>query len=962
MLYFYRCQNQQWAGYYSDPEADCHMFHICVHRHDEIEQFSFMCPNQTVFDQRLLVCVWLDNFDCSSAPSLYSVNEGVFEDLENDFEIPETRSQGKSLSPNTFSPEPEERSFVEIENDISSLGKSLSSEGLKSEKTHTKLQIKSEGLKDKATTQSVPNNKVWGSERSYIARKGDAKIESIDEAKVSTGIKNIEETKAALHKDVAKKHESIKLLNKSLETSEKKVKEAFDKGKEINTSNQREIQETQRKKSQTFSTIKSEKNLFSHQRDNKESSKLNLKFKNTSFKENHDDFRVSVLKLPNNTQSSNFDNSKPFDSEDNKKQVNIHLAAKEIPSTIKTTSQAKLSSRLPFTVNRANIKKTSQTHSFQNTANKLGKKIILNNEFKTDRQSLPNKEKLEKISLTQSKDSSKIVAPKKKLFLQTTPSTTSQKLTETQKDSSQSIQGKGTSIQSDTSKSSIEKISIQKSKAKPTLKVSTTASSKSHSTPSKTTTIQKEKSRFASQLFERNENKKEDEILQSQLSQTIPTQTLSRQRNEPKKISEDKSTHVLRNNKAKSLKKEEQHKDENVLKSPQGHRSGILKSIGRIRNDGDLLPSNKQPPKSASPKQQTKTNVNRVQSSPRITSRPSSKFSTSRKSTPRKTHSFGLTEHDILQELLRNVTIIRSKALLNSKFGRSTNIRRNRRVNIQNIDDLQDDIPQKQEDKEFGVNAGLYQTKKSEYIPAASKKLDSSKNSKNFLSSSRKESNKTYTTSPFEIPVPQSKRIYSKYSRGITSQNPNSGRLTKQNIENATSLSAPIPKHKILNIPTKGIPLTIPRIPLVDHYHSRPYISPPFLTSSEEEVPVLIVSRADAESNEQNQKKVYLNTIKADDKKKPSQERFETRLNLEPEKQTTLLPASLPTNPYYTARTPKKKISWADYLNPKKEGLEDRTKQNEDKLSSSSYGHEYRSPKYSGKAYGLLATPPYGLK
>ncbi|KAL7644830.1 UNVERIFIED_CONTAM: hypothetical protein RMT77_004643 [Armadillidium vulgare] len=97
----FRCENQQWAGYYSDPEADCQVFHICIRREEKLEQFSFLCPNETVFHQQLLVCVWWDGFDCSSSPSLYYLNENIFEDHGSnlDLEAHVAISQGKTLIP-----------------------------------------------------------------------------------------------------------------------------------------------------------------------------------------------------------------------------------------------------------------------------------------------------------------------------------------------------------------------------------------------------------------------------------------------------------------------------------------------------------------------------------------------------------------------------------------------------------------------------------------------------------------------------------------------------------------------------------------------------------------------------------------------------------------------------------------------------------------------------------------------
>ncbi|XP_054712834.1 U-scoloptoxin(01)-Cw1a-like [Uloborus diversus] len=69
-------------GYYADPEVNCQVFHICPGAYGR-GQFSFLCPNQTVFNQAYLVCDHPYNVDCSTADGLYSVNNNFFA-LEDD--------------------------------------------------------------------------------------------------------------------------------------------------------------------------------------------------------------------------------------------------------------------------------------------------------------------------------------------------------------------------------------------------------------------------------------------------------------------------------------------------------------------------------------------------------------------------------------------------------------------------------------------------------------------------------------------------------------------------------------------------------------------------------------------------------------------------------------------------------------------------------------------------------------
>ncbi|XP_060526598.1 pro-resilin-like [Cylas formicarius] len=71
----FRCDQQQYPGYYADVETRCQVFHICANN----KTYDFLCPNGTIFHQEYLVCVWWDQFDCNSAPSLFGVNENIYD-------------------------------------------------------------------------------------------------------------------------------------------------------------------------------------------------------------------------------------------------------------------------------------------------------------------------------------------------------------------------------------------------------------------------------------------------------------------------------------------------------------------------------------------------------------------------------------------------------------------------------------------------------------------------------------------------------------------------------------------------------------------------------------------------------------------------------------------------------------------------------------------------------------------
>ncbi|KAG7154396.1 U-scoloptoxin(01)-Cw1a-like 29, partial [Homarus americanus] len=50
----FRCEDQETPGYYADEEAECQVFHICVSEGRRVRQYSFLCPNGTVFSQQYL--------------------------------------------------------------------------------------------------------------------------------------------------------------------------------------------------------------------------------------------------------------------------------------------------------------------------------------------------------------------------------------------------------------------------------------------------------------------------------------------------------------------------------------------------------------------------------------------------------------------------------------------------------------------------------------------------------------------------------------------------------------------------------------------------------------------------------------------------------------------------------------------------------------------------------------------
>merc|ERR1712173_529903 len=72
----FTCDGQVDGGYYSDPEAECQVFHICTaDGAGGLAKYSFLYPNGTLFNQNYFICDWWFNFDCAEAEGLYSLND-----------------------------------------------------------------------------------------------------------------------------------------------------------------------------------------------------------------------------------------------------------------------------------------------------------------------------------------------------------------------------------------------------------------------------------------------------------------------------------------------------------------------------------------------------------------------------------------------------------------------------------------------------------------------------------------------------------------------------------------------------------------------------------------------------------------------------------------------------------------------------------------------------------------------
>merc|ERR1712223_698149 len=67
----FTCDGQVDGGYYSDPEAECQVFHICTaDGAGGLAKYSFLCPNGTIFNQNYFICDWWFNVDCAESAAL----------------------------------------------------------------------------------------------------------------------------------------------------------------------------------------------------------------------------------------------------------------------------------------------------------------------------------------------------------------------------------------------------------------------------------------------------------------------------------------------------------------------------------------------------------------------------------------------------------------------------------------------------------------------------------------------------------------------------------------------------------------------------------------------------------------------------------------------------------------------------------------------------------------------------
>ncbi|XP_017784540.1 PREDICTED: putative mediator of RNA polymerase II transcription subunit 26 isoform X2 [Nicrophorus vespilloides] len=69
----FTCRDKILGGYYADSQAQCQMFHICVKVSGVgVQDFRFLCPNGTAFDQDHQICAEWDDVDCDATTLYYA--------------------------------------------------------------------------------------------------------------------------------------------------------------------------------------------------------------------------------------------------------------------------------------------------------------------------------------------------------------------------------------------------------------------------------------------------------------------------------------------------------------------------------------------------------------------------------------------------------------------------------------------------------------------------------------------------------------------------------------------------------------------------------------------------------------------------------------------------------------------------------------------------------------------------
>ncbi|XP_053989475.1 probable serine/threonine-protein kinase clkA [Hylaeus volcanicus] len=107
----FSCRNKIVGSYYADPETDCQVFHVCVSVSGSVQDYKFLCPNDTAFDQESQTCAdWYD-VDCEAATlyyasdnfDLYRIGSGLesphYDNIRNDVEPQDHLQRSETSDP-----------------------------------------------------------------------------------------------------------------------------------------------------------------------------------------------------------------------------------------------------------------------------------------------------------------------------------------------------------------------------------------------------------------------------------------------------------------------------------------------------------------------------------------------------------------------------------------------------------------------------------------------------------------------------------------------------------------------------------------------------------------------------------------------------------------------------------------------------------------------------------------------
>merc|ERR1719278_1680869 len=160
------CDGQVDGGYYADPEAECQVFHICTgDGAGGLAQYSFLCPNGTLFNQNYFICDWWVNFDCSTAEDLYSLNDANAADAGSG-------EASGSAPEGTYAAAPPEASGSEASGEVvESSGEEAADEGSGAAPVYTPAGKRRAGKKSRGKT-GRRKGKRQGGKRRKTGRQG----------------------------------------------------------------------------------------------------------------------------------------------------------------------------------------------------------------------------------------------------------------------------------------------------------------------------------------------------------------------------------------------------------------------------------------------------------------------------------------------------------------------------------------------------------------------------------------------------------------------------------------------------------------------------------------------------------------------------------------------------------------------------------------------------------------------